>query len=189
MPAVAGPTPAASEARPADAPLPSVLVVGLRRPIAARRVAALPPSLASRLTVVTTAEAGERDGMLPPGARWIEIDPDATYARRLAGLGGPLDVRRTTLQRLVAACLHPRRSVLRRQLLDERPALRAAAERDGVLGAWRALASGPGTDGTLIVALGAEDVVAAADALAAGGVLAPGGLRWLADAWDAAGRP
>jgi hypothetical protein len=67
--------------------------------------------------------------------------------------------------------------------------LRAAAERDGILGAWRALASGPGTDGTLIVALGAEDVVAAADALAAGGVLAPGGLRWLADAWDAAGRP
>jgi|GEM_PF-695631 len=189
MPAPAGPTPAAPEARSADAPLPSVLVVGLRRPIAARRVVALPPPLASRLTIVTTAEAGERDGMLPPGARWIEIDPDATYARRLAGLGGPLDVRRTTLQRLVAACLHPRRSVLRRQLLDERPALRAAAERDGVLGAWRALASGPGTDGTLIVALGAEDVVAAADALAAGGVLAPGGLRWLADAWDAAGRP
>jgi glycosyltransferase involved in cell wall biosynthesis len=189
VPTAAGPTPAAPEARSADAPLPSVLVVGLRRPIAARRVAALPPSLASRLTVVTTAEAGERDGMLPQGARWIEIDPDATYASRLAGLGGPLDVRRTTLQRLVAACLQPRRSVLRRQLLDERPALRAAAERDGILGAWRALASGPGTDGTLIVALGAEDVVAAADALAAGGVLAPGGLRWLADAWDAAGRP
>jgi glycosyltransferase involved in cell wall biosynthesis len=189
VPAVAGPTPAASEARPADAPLPSVLVVGLRRTIAARRVAALPPSLASSLTVVTTAEAGERDGMLPSGARWIEIDPDATYARRLAGLGGPLDVRRTTLQRLVAACLHPRRSVLRRQLLDERPALRAAAERDGILGGWRALASGPGTNGAVIVALGAEDVVAAADALGAGGVLAPGGLRWLADAWDAAGRP
>jgi glycosyltransferase involved in cell wall biosynthesis len=189
VPTAAGPTPAASEARPADAPLPSVLVVGLRRPIAARRVAALPPSLASRLTVVTTAEAGERDGMLPQGARWIEIDPDATYASRLAGLGGPLDVRRTTLQRLVAACLQPRRSVLRRQLLDERPALRAAAERDGILGAWQALASGLATDGTRIVALGAEDVVAAADALAAGGVLAPGGLRWLADAWDAAGRP
>jgi glycosyltransferase involved in cell wall biosynthesis len=189
VPAPAGPRPAAPEARPADAPLRPVLVVGLRRPIAARRVAALPPSLASRLTVVTTAEAGERDGMLPPGARWIEIDPDATYASRLAGLGGPLDVRRTTLQRLVAACLHPRRSVLRRQLLDERPALRAAAEHDGILGAWRALASGPGTDGTLIVALGGEDVGAAADALGAGGVLAPGGLRWLADAWDAAGRP
>jgi len=189
VPTAAGPTPAAPEARSADAPLPSVLVVGLRRPIAARRIAALPPSLASSLTVVTTAEAGERDDMLPPGARWIEIDPDATYASRLAGLGGPLDVHRTTLQRLVAACLHPRRSVLRRQLLDERPALRAAAERDGILGAWQALASGPGTDGTLIVALGAEDVVAAADALGAGGVLAPGGLRWLADAWDAAGRP
>ena len=189
VPTAAGPTPAAPEARSADAPLPSVLVVGLRRPIAARRIAALPPSLASSLTVVTTAEAGERDDMLPPGARWIEIDPDATYASRLAGLGGPLDVHRTTLQRLVAACLHPRRSVLRRQLLDERPALRAAAERDGILGAWRALANRPGTDGTLIVALGAEDVVAAADALGAGGVLAPGGLRWLADAWDAAGRP
>ncbi len=189
VPAAAGPTPGAPETRPADVPPPSVLIVGLRRPIAARRVAALPPSLTSSLTVVTTPEAGERDGMLPPGVRWIEIDPDVTYASRLAGLGGPLDVRRTTLQRLVAACLHPRRSVLRRQLLDERPALRAAAERDGILGAWRALASGPGTDGTLIVALGAEDVVAAEDALAGGGVLAPGGLRWLADAWDAAGRP
>ena len=144
--------------------------------------------------MVTTVEAGERDGALPPGARWIEIDLDDTYARRLAGLGGPLDVRRTTLQRLVAACLHPRRSVLRRQLLDERPALRAAAERDGVLSAWRALTGGAGAGeagagGVIVVALGAEDVVASADALGVGGVLAPGGLRWLADAWDAAGRP
>ena len=183
------PAPAPGEAELAAAPLPPVLVVGLRRPIAARRVATLPPSLASRLTVVTTAETVEREGMLPQGVRWIEIDPDEPYARRLAALGGPLEVRRSTLQRLVAACLHPRRTVLRRQLLEERPALRAAAERDGVLAAWRALASGPGADGPVIVAVGAEDVVAAADALGAGGVLAPGGLRWLADAWDAAGRP
>jgi glycosyltransferase involved in cell wall biosynthesis len=177
------------DAGTATAPTPAVLVVGLRRPIAARRVAGLPPSLASRLTVVTTVEAGERDGTLPPGARWIEIDPDAPYARRLAALGGPLEVRRSTLQRLVAACLHPRRTVRRRELLDERPALRAAAERDGVLAAWRVAASGPGADRTVVVAVGAEDVVAAADVLDAGGVLAPGGLRWLADAWDAAGRP
>jgi len=98
-------------------------------------------------------------------------------------------VRRSTLQRLVSACLHPRRTVLRRHLLEERPALRAAAERDGVLATWRAVASGPGADRAVVVAMGAEDVLAAADALGAGGVLAPGGLRWLADAWDAAGRP
>jgi len=188
-PTAAGPEPAPRETGSLSAPLPPVLVVGLRRPMAARRVAALPPSLASRLTVVTTAEAVEHDGALLPSARWIEIDPDAPYARRLAALGGPLDVRRSTLQRLVSACLHPRRTVLRRQLLEERPALRAAAERDGVLATWRAVASGPGADRAVVVAMGAEDVLAAADALGAGGVLAPGGLRWLADAWDAAGRP
>ena len=190
----AGPAPAPDlpvlrDAGAATVPMPPILVVGLRRPIVARRVAVLPPSLASRLTVVTTTDAGERDGALPQGARWIEIDPDGPYARRLAALGGPLEVRRSILQRLVAACLHPRRTVLRRQLLDERPALRTAAERDGVLAAWRGVASRPGADRIVIVTVGAEDVVAAADALGAGGVLAPGGLRWLADAWDAAGRP
>jgi len=179
------------EAERAGVPLPVVLVVGLRRPIAARRVAALPPPLAAHLTIVTTIETGERDSALPSSARWIEIDPDADYVRRLAALGGPPDVRRTALQRLVAACIHPRRTVLRRRLLDARPALRAAAERDAVLGAWRAVATGvgAGADRPVLVAVGAEDVVATADALGAGSVLAPGGLRWLADAWDAAGRP
>jgi len=40
--------------------------------------------------------------------------------------------------------------------------------------------------------VGADDAVVVADsirALGARGALAPGGLRWLADAWDAAGRP
>lgn len=177
----------AAAAAPAMA-LPPVLVICMRRPIAARRIAALPPSLASRLTVVTTTEVGEREGALPAGPRWIEIDPDLPYTRRLAALGGPLEARRTTVQRLVAACLHPRRTVLRRRLLAERPALRAAAERDGILAAWRGVASAAGREPATVVAVGAEDVVAAADALGAGGVLAPGGLRWLADRWDAAGR-
>jgi len=178
-------------AAPAGA-MPPVLVVGMRRPMAARRVAALPPSLASRLTVVTTTEAGERGDALPAGPRWIEIDPDATYARRLAALGGPLEARRTTVQRLVAACVHPRRTVLRRRLFDRRPALRAAAQRDGVLAAWSQVVGAAGrwpATAVAVIAVGAEDVVAAAEALAAGGVLAPGGLRWLADLWDAADRP
>jgi hypothetical protein len=39
------------------------------------------------------------------------------------------------------------------------------------------------------VAVGADDVAVVASALGADAALAPGGLRWLADAWDAAGRP
>lgn len=170
-------------------PLPAVLVVGLRRAVAARRVAALPPSLASRLTVVTSVEPVERVGALPPGARWVEIDPDAGYVGRLAALGGPPNPGRTAVERLVSACLHPRRTALRRRLLRERPGLRAAAERDAVLAAWRDVADGRGEGRAVVVAVGADDVVVVASALGARGALAPGGLRWLADAWDAAGRP
>jgi hypothetical protein len=176
----------------AEAPLeafPAILVVGLRRAAAARRVATLPPSLASRLTVVTTVDPGERVGALPPNTRWIEADPDAAYVSRLTALGGPPEPRRTAAHRLASACMHPRRTVLRRQLLRDRPSLRAAAERDAVLAAWRAVEAGSGEGRTVVVAVGADDVVVVAGALGAGGVLAPGGLRWLADAWDAAGRP
>lgn len=187
--AVAGAPIAERGAGGTEEPLPVVLVVGLRRAAAARRVAALPPSLASRLTIVTTVEPAERDRMLPSNARWIEIDPDAGYVSRLAALGGPPDPRRTPVHRLVTACVHPRRTVLRRQLLSERPRLRAAAERDAVFAAWREVATGNGENRAVVVAVGADDVAAAADVLGAGGVLAPGGLRWLADAWDAAGRP
>lgn len=174
------------------AQLPAVLIVSLRRAVAARRVAALPTALASRLTIVTSVELVERVGALPQGARWIEIDPDADYAGRLAALGGPPNPRRTAVLRLASAFLHPRRTVLRRRLLRERSGLRAAAERAAVLAAWRAVAADGREDRAVVVAVGADDAVVVADALralGARGALAPGGLRWLADAWDAAGRP
>lgn len=170
-------------------PLPPVLVVGLRRAVAARRVAALPASLASRLTIVTSIEPVEKVGALPPGARWIEIDRDAPYASRRAALGGPPDPGRTAVERLVSACLHPRRTVLRRRLPRERSGMRSAAERDAVLTAWRDVAAGSLEGRAIVVAVGADDVVVVASALGARDDLAPGGLRWLADAWDAAGRP
>jgi D-inositol-3-phosphate glycosyltransferase len=170
-------------------PLPAVLVVGLRRAVAARRVAALPASLASRLTIVTSVERVEKVGALPPGARWIETDRDAAYARRRAALGGPPDPGRSAVERLVSACLHPRRTVLRRRLPRERSGMRSAAERDAVLAAWRDVAAGSLEGRAIVVAVGADDVVVVASALGARGALAPGGLRWLADAWDAAGRP
>ena len=170
-------------------PLPPVLVVGLRRAVAARRVAALPTALASRLTIVTSVEPVEKVGALPPGARWIEIDRDAPYARRRAALGGPPDPGRTVVERLVSACLHPRRTVLRRRLPRQRSGMRSAAERDAVLTAWRDVAAGSLVGRAIVVAVGADDVVVVASALGARDALAPGGLRWLADAWDAAGRP
>ncbi len=172
-------------------PLPSVLVVGLRRAVAARRVAALPALLASRLTIVTSVERVEKVGALPPGARWIEVDRDATYASRRAalGLGGPPDPGRTAVERLVSACLHPRRTLLRRRLPHERSGMRSAAERDAVLTAWRDVAAGSPEGRAIVVAVGADDVVVVASALGARDALAAGGLRWLADAWDAAGRP
>ena len=168
--------------------LPPVLVVGLRRAVAARRVAALPASLASRLTIVTSVERVEKVGALPPGARWIEIDRDAPYASRRAALGGPPDPGRTAVERLVSACLHPRRTILRRRLPGERSGMRSAAERDAVLKAWRDVTAGGLEGRAVVVAVGADDVVVVASAPGPRDDLAPGGLRWLADAWDAAGR-
>ncbi len=176
-------------AGPTGEPLSAVLVVGLRRAAAARRVAALPPALASRLTVVTTVDRAGRDLPLPPIARWIEVDPDAAYVSRLTALGGPPDPRRSAVGRLLAACLHPHRARLRRQLLAERPEMRAAAERAAIVAAWRGVEAGAAERGAILVAIGSDDVDASSGVLAAGGLLGPGGLRWLADAWDAAGRP
>jgi hypothetical protein len=67
--------------------------------------------------------------------------------------------------------------------------MRSAAERDAVLTAWRDVAAGSLEGRAIVVAVGADDVVVVVSALGARDDLAPGGLRWLADAWDAAGRP
>ncbi len=99
------------------------------------------------------------------------------------------DPRRSGLRRLVSACVHPRRTVLRRWLVRKRPALWAAAERAAVRAAWRDVVGAAGERGAVVVAVGADDVAVVGSALGADAALAPGGLRWLADAWDAAGRP
>jgi hypothetical protein len=97
---------------------------------------------------------------------------------------------RTVGARLADACLHPRRTFLRRQLLAVDAATRrAAAERAAIVAAWRAIPADGGGGRAVVVAVGADDVVAATQAIGKSDVLAPGGLRWLADAWDAAGRP
>ncbi len=79
--------------------------------------------------------------------------------------------------------------------------MRLEAVRAAVLDAARQiqLAGGgsPDSEGTApaidppvsLIALDAEDIEASADALRVGASLEPGSLRWLADAWDAAGRP
>ena len=170
-----------------DAPgAAAVLVVGLRRATAVKRIAALPGGQVGRLTVVTEVDSPGRRVQLPGTGRWIEVDADEEYAARLAALGGLPDPRRTTAQRLLTAVVHPGRARRRKRLLEERPGMRAAAERRAVLAAWSALLEDQPRERPVIVALGAEDVLAAADALDAGAPLAPGGLRWLADRWDAA---
>ena len=47
----------------------------------------------------------------------------------------------------------------------------------------------PGSGPSWLVALDADDIVLAARELGEIARVGPGGLRWLADAWDAAGRP
>ena len=65
-----------------------ILIVGLRRAWAARRIASLPEGLAARLVAVTVIGTPGGGADLPPGAHWLEIDPDVDYARRLEALGG-----------------------------------------------------------------------------------------------------
>lgn len=164
----------------------AVLVVGLRRATTAKRIAALPNAQAARISVVTEIDNPGRPVQLPPAGRWIEVDADEAYAARLTALGGAPDPRRTTARRLLTAAIHPRRARERKRLLEDRPGMRASAERRAVLAAWHALLEDQPRDRPLIAAVGAEDVLAATDALDAGAALAPGGLRWLADRWDAA---
>lgn len=184
------PVGAAAPAPSAVVPLPArIVVVGMRRPWAARRVATLSEALARRIEVVTEVDAPDRPVTLPPAGRWVEVDPDSEYARRLAALGGPPSS--SAARRAVTRLLHPWRAQARRRLLEERPELRLRAVRAAIQAVVDEAGPGGsapgGTSRVLLVALDAEDVVASSDALGTGAILAPGSLRWLADAWDAAG--
>lgn len=175
--------------QPAATTLPlAVVVVGLRRAWIARRIATLPSSLANRVVAITEVGTTGRPIPLPGGPRWLEIDPDVDYARRLDALGGPPVQGRNAVNRLVTSALHPARTRQRRELLDDRPRLRRDAVRAAVRDIVQEIARVAGAP-VVLIALDAEDIEASADTIGTSASLAPGALRWLVDAWDAAGRP
>ena len=178
----------------APAPFRPPLVVGLVRRLAIERLAALPPGLAGRLTVVTSApvaEAGTASavaagagpaGALPAG-RWLDLDPELDYRRRLAELGRPTKPG-GALGRLLSIATSPKAERERRDLIARRPELRRQATESFLRSAWEEAGRPP-----FVLALDADDVLVVEPLLAAGARLAPGGLRWLVDRWDEAGRP
>jgi hypothetical protein len=186
----AGTRPSVSEAearhRPtepvAQPPFETPLVVGLRRSIAAQRLAALPAALATSLTLVTE---GAPDGAadMPALGRVIEISPEAEYRARLAALGHVPGARWSVLQRVRQFVRSPRTGLARRRLRRSRDGFIVAAARRAVEDAWKGDPQAP----SRLLPLEANDLLASEQALAAGAGLTPGSTRWLADQWDQAG--
>ena len=183
------------------APFRPPLVVGLVRRLAVERLAALPPALAGRLTVVTTASAttavgpgpepaawarepaGEEPAGALPAGHWLDLDPELDYRRRLAGLGRPTKPG-GALGRLLSIAASPKAERERRDLIARRPELRRQTTESFLRSAWEEAGRPP-----FVLALDADDILVVEPLLAAGARLAPGGLRWLVDRWDEAGRP
>jgi hypothetical protein len=138
----------------------------------------LPARLRATTTVTTMlpAPSGLNAAPLPAEGTWLELDPDRFVREQLVAIGDPRQVRGGPLGALDDA--HNRR------IRDERA--RVEARRDEIArdGARRFLREPLGGDGWL-VALDADDVLAAEPALGDGVDLAPGGMRWLADRADA----
>jgi glycogen(starch) synthase len=186
----AGSRPAGSEATMpppppggTQAPFEAPMVVGLRRSIAAQRLAALPAALATRLTLVTEgAAAGAAD--MPALGQVIEISPEAEYRARLAALGHVPGARWSVLQRVRQFVRSPRTGLARRRLRRSRDASIVAAARRAVEDAWRSDPLAP----SRLLPLEANDLLASEQALAAGAGVTPGSTRWLADRWDEADR-
>jgi hypothetical protein len=175
---------------PEPRPFSLPMVVALARGQAIDRVGQLPAELARRLTIVTSPRgkyADDRD--LPAWGRWLEYDPD-----RMTREAGEAAAGRTApggLGRLTSA-LTGRSSKARPEELKARKAevRRSAIEaffRETIAGVG--VGSSPGANPTWLIGLDADDVVLAGRFVGPSAQLAPGGLRWLADTWDAAGRP
>jgi glycosyltransferase involved in cell wall biosynthesis len=184
------------------------LVVALARGQAIERAGLLPVGLRDRLTIVTSPRgryADDRD--LPPWGRWLELDQDQFYRDALAALeqsgrpasgfgrlkaafGGPnLDRMRKDL---AARKEHIRRDETRRYLEEAASAIgppNVVGRAAGAIEPARANAPAASAEPRWVVALDADDIILAAQLDPSTCRLAPGGLRWLADAWDAAGRP
>ncbi len=183
---------------PPPAPFRPPLVVGLVRRLAIERLATLPPGLADGLTVVTSAppvgEAGTASAVVAgatgtgaadvlPAGRWLDLDPELDYRRRLAELGPPAKPG-GALGRLLSIATSPKADRERRDLIARRSELRRQATESFLRSAWDEAGRPP-----FVLALDADDILAVEPLLAAGARLAPGGLRWLVDRWDEADRP
>lgn len=194
---VASPSADAGESR---APFGLPLVLALARGQAVERLGLLPPALRDGLTIVTSPRgkyADDRD--LPPWGHWLELDQERFFRDALADLersvrpaGG--------LGRLKAAFGGPNLDRARRDLAARKDIVRREGTqqflRDAIEQVERPGPAGgaggrPSVGHALpwIVALDADDIVMAVRLASSVGRIAPGGLRWLADAWDAAGRP
>ncbi len=161
---------------PVDPPRAFPVVVGFRRKALDRQLEPLAAALREQLRVLTTAGPGPTDERPSPSWTLIADDTLATDGAGRAPRGG--------VGRALWLLRHPVASARRRLAARGRPAelldRRRAAVRD-IVGAT----PGPLT----ILALDADDLLAAEGALDDRVTLAAGGIRWLADAWDEAEAP
>lgn len=177
-----------------------IVVVGFRRASALARIPGLPPELAARIAVVTSAPTQSLTGKPPgeptPGTaviHWADVDADRDFRVRVAALG-EAPARSFAKWRTLR---HPLRAIRRRRLLAARAALFAAARRraigEAIAMARQATPSGPSSGGptrssatgpVMLLPLDIDDLEAIEPLLAAGRViLAPGTLGWLVDRW------
>ena len=175
------------------------LVLALARGQAIERVALLPADLRDRLTIVTSPRGRYADDReLPVWGDWLEVDQERFYRDALAAL--EQSTRPTGgFGRLKAALGGPNIERLRKDLAARKDDVRregtqrfleTAATRIPSVGRRGTGEASRGSDpARWIVALDADDILLAGSLGAAIGPVAPGGLRWLADAWDAADRP
>jgi glycosyltransferase involved in cell wall biosynthesis len=148
--------------RAATTPGPN-LVIGLH-PSAIARLATLPIGSLAGTTLVTAPGQLQRSDDPPPRRRF-ELDAAGPYRQRLADASGLL-------------------GRLRRRKLRAARAELEAAETERVLIAAAETVREAGSGRVRVVAVDADDAVAALEALGTGAILTPGSLRWLADRTD-----
>jgi glycosyltransferase involved in cell wall biosynthesis len=164
---------------------PHTVVLAMQRGLAAARLARVPGGLAPSLLVVTATTRGADGPEIPHGPRWIELDPDRTYALQREALIGQRGSR-GLVHRIVRSLRSPLRPTRLRRLAAERPILRATSLRADLATLVAGIGSSHGIE---IVALSADDVDLIRPLLDDRIRLSPTTLRGLVDAWDAAGRP
>ncbi len=165
-----------------------IVVVGFRRASALARIPVLPPGLAARLAVVTSAPVHPLTGQ-PTGdpsppmdvRLWADVDTGQEFRARLAALGD-VPARSPGKWRTLR---HPLRAIRRRRLWAAQPALFARARSQSVADAIR-LVRGPSASApVMVLPLDIDDLEPIEPLLVDGRVLlAPGTLGWLADRWE-----